>query len=77
MKTITYILLIPVDNNDRKQAEHIENTIFKNNSELTEVIENKFEDTYYYSLSDFVDACNDQEINLENYWLSYIHILVS
>ena len=62
-----------------------ENNEFKNHEELASKISEMLkisivellENNYTYigiGLSEFMDMCNDQEIELENYWVSYIKI---
>ena len=68
------IVLIPVGEHDRrKDAEGIENTTF-NPTTFNEYC-NKMGDVLTYSLTDFMDACNNQEIELEGYWLSYVNVV--
>ena len=68
------IVLFPVTNSDRRaDAEHVENTTF-NPTTFNEYC-NKMGDVLTYSLTDFMDACNNQEIELEGYWLSYVNVV--
>jgi hypothetical protein len=65
------VLLYPVDNYDRrKDAEFIENNLYS--IHLLETLVPT--DVEVYTLSDFMDGCNNQEINLELYWVSYIRL---
>lgn len=66
------ILLYPVLKYDRKtDAEWMENSAYTND-ELEFVIP---DDVLIYSLSDFMDACNDAiGGDLSDYWLSYIRV---
>jgi hypothetical protein len=64
------VLLYPVDDYDREQAEDMENKAYTM-EELKRVLP---EDVISYSLADFMNECNDQEIELEGYWLSYIRV---
>ena len=68
------IILLPVDNYDRRtDAEAVEDTTFERLGEIGD----KFPDAqvmFFISISDFMDACNDQEINLEQYWLTYVNV---
>jgi len=65
------VILIPVtdDFDGRKFAEEIEN------QEITlHLLKEK--DCMVFSLSDFMDLCNDQEITgLDFYWISYAKII--
>ena len=64
------VLLYPVDDYDREQAEDMENKAYTM-EELKRVLP---EDVISYELADFMNECNDQEIELEGYWLSYIRV---
>jgi hypothetical protein len=64
------VVLIPVtdDFDGRELAEEMENqkqTLYW----LEEV--NKF---LVFTLSEFMDLCNDQELNLEDWWISYVQV---
>ena len=73
----THIVLIRAGNIEfsRKFCEHIENTTYDDlNSFLNSV--GCSSDISVYSLSEFMDLVNDQELdNLEGYFLTYITIL--
>ena len=73
------VIVISVDySNARKVAESIENMHFDSFVELRSELHKKlkFDDTIeepmIYDLTDFMDLCNNQEINLELYMISYI-----
>ena len=67
------VLLYLVDEHDRrKDAEHIENNLYS--IHLLETVIPI--DVEVYTLSDFMDGCNNQEINLELYWVSYIRLKI-
>lgn len=67
----TRILLIPIERHDRRGfAERVENNLY-DIKELETAIPN---DVDIVALHDFMDLCNDQMIDLENYWISYIRI---
>ena len=76
----TYIVLADVNSFDRRNfAEDIEDKTFNTFDEFKNFIGDEREingcyNLLYYNLSDFMDMCNDQEINLENYWVTYINI---
>ena len=71
MNTEIRILLIPIDRHDRRGlAERIENNLYDIH-ELETAIPN---DVDIVALHDFMDLCNDQVIDLEKYWISYIRI---
>jgi hypothetical protein len=67
------ILLLPVDQYDRTDdAEHI---IGMNFSSMLD-IGDRFRDAWLFSnFDEFLNACNDQEINLELYWITYVNII--
>ena len=66
------IVLIPVAEYGRKQlAEAYENAVFENHVEAQKVFG---ADATIYELTTFMQACNDQEINLEVHWMTYITI---
>ena len=66
------VLLYPIGNHDRRtDAEHIENNGYTL-VELETVLPN---DVQVYTLSQFMDLCNDEEFNPDSYWVSYIRIL--
>ena len=87
MKTI--IVLIPVDfTNSRKVSELIQNETYTAKKQLeccdlliTQLnkelgITGEVKDKplpLMYDLNDFMDECNDQEINMENYFMSYVN----
>ena len=64
-------MLLPVDQYERNDVEYLENTNF---SSLLD-IGDKFRDAWIFiNLNEFMTACNDQEINLELYWITYINV---
>jgi hypothetical protein len=63
------ILLYPIDKYDRRtEAEFVENNVY-NIHQLETAIPN---DVDIVTLSDFMDLCNNQMLDLEQYWVSYI-----
>lgn len=63
------ILLFPIDKYDRRsEVEFIENNVYDLH-QLETAIPN---DVDVVTLSDFMDLCNSQMIDLEQYWVSYI-----
>lgn len=48
-------------------GEYIED--FDNHHDINQVPPDKYE---VYELLDFMDLCNDQEINLENYFITFV-----
>ena len=66
------IVLLPVDEYDRRStAEAYENAVFKTYKVARKIFG---ENAGICDLTTFMDACNDQELNLELYWLTYITI---
>ena len=77
----TCIVLIPVSySNARKVCNSIENQKFDGVDVAREVIKKKLDDDYkghvhIFLLTNFMEEVNDQNLdNLENYFISYIHI---
>lgn len=74
------IVLISVDqfDNGRKIAERIEDESFKDYDSLLKTLRKTeggdFGFSYVFNLSEFMDACNNQEIDLEAYWVSYVNL---
>lgn len=63
------ILLFPIDKYDRRSdAEFIENNVYDLHQLETAIPK----DVDIVTLSDFMDLCNSQMIDLEHYWISYI-----
>ncbi len=69
MKTEIRILLFPVNDYDRKDDVEVIKNVTWTIAELEQLSDKVLD----YSLSDFADACNNQEIDLENYWATYIN----
>ena len=82
----TVMVAIPVDpyHNARKVCELIQNQRYQSMSELREQLnkeldvdnESDVEQPVFYSLNDFMDECNDQFLYIENYFISYVQIVV-
>ena len=64
------VLLYPINTGDyeRHDAENIEGSIYT----IEEIEMVLPDDVEYYTLSEFMDKCNNEEIELDNYWVSYI-----
>lgn len=81
----TFVILIAVKyNNSRKVCENIENSKyeFSDKPNLTVVRDKILKEVddeeltnhlSVYPITDFMDDCNDQMINLENYFISYVY----
>lgn len=76
----TYIVLLAVDIFDRRQhAELIENETFKDLNSVYRLLSKdrddiSRDDVLFYRLTDFMDACNDQMLELELWWVTYVNI---
>jgi hypothetical protein len=63
------IVMLPIDKFDRRRdAEHLEN----NTLNKVQVQEWRDKGAAVLQLTEFMDLCNDQEIDLGGYWISYI-----
>ncbi len=73
----TVVILISVDDftDGRKIAENIENMLFNTPDDILRRVREK-EDGFVaiYPITDFMDACNNQEIELEGVWISYAQV---
>jgi len=68
----TIIILIPLNNDDRVNGRGVAESI-EHNTTLETIQKEHGEDIEGYSLSDFMDLCNNQEFNPDSYWVSYIN----
>ena len=68
MEFETFVILLPISIFDREKAENIENTTLTN-LYSADFMEDGGE---AYRLREFMDACNDQEIDLSKYWVTYV-----
>jgi len=63
------IVMLPIDKFDRRRdAEHLEN----NTLNEIQVQEWRDKGAAVLQLTEFMDLCNDMEIELGGYWISYI-----
>jgi len=71
-----FIVVADVTDVYRNDIEGIENSVYEDLEQFKATFEKYHEDADYgiYNLSDFQDACNDEEINLNNSWITYITI---
>jgi len=81
-----YIVLLSIEKFDRRRtAERIEGNTFLSFDELIETIKpTKYVDIdtvlleegdfCYYELTDFMDLCNNEEFDIDNYWISYVFV---
>lgn len=77
----TYIILLAIDTFDRrKNAERIENEKFDSIKMLYELLQKDIDDeitdkdVLIFELTDFMDACNNEELELSLWWVTYVNI---
>lgn len=70
----TYILTLNLENGERKDLECIEGNVYASYEELREKVGSLAKEINIYPLTDFMDACNDQEIALDEIWVGYVHV---
>lgn len=77
MKNNTYIILLPIQNgNCRTQLEFFENETFKSDQQAINYISNiGCKNFLTFPISSFMDFCNNEEFNPNEFWLGYINIL--
>ena len=68
----THIVLFNVEITQRRMAENIEGMSFNCFGDIVDAI--KSENFTIWPITDFMDACNNQEIDLENFWISYVNL---
>jgi hypothetical protein len=65
------IVMMPIDKFDRRRnAEHLEN----NTLNQVQVEDLRERGAAVLALTEFMDLCNDQQIDLGEYWISYITV---
>jgi len=78
MSEITYVVLVPVVSpldeslDGRKLAESIENNVFDSLDAIQDDL--LYDEAIILNLSDFMDYCNNRELILDNYWVSYVRV---
>lgn len=70
----TYILTLNLENGERKDLECIEGNVYASYEELREKVGSLAKEINIYPLTDFMDACNDQEIALDEIFVGYVHV---
>ena len=81
----TMIITVHVDSftDGRKLTERIENEMFHSNDELGDRIKEELGDeakNWYsdniivWELTDFMDACNNGELSLNDIWIGYVQL---
>jgi hypothetical protein len=75
------VVLISVSDfvNGRKIANEIQDQNFAGPNSLREFVKSQEKDAkngmvQIYSLDSFMEASNDQDINLEEFWVSYVNL---
>lgn len=75
----TYMVLFPVNSFDRhEQPERFEAQTYNDLEAFKGALKDDlghstFGDLRVYRLTDFMEMCNDEEINLCDFWVSYIY----
>ena len=65
------IVMLPIDKFDRRRdAEHLENNVLTNDG----INEWQDKGAAVLALTEFMDLCNDQQLDLGEYWISYIQV---
>lgn len=70
----TYILALNIANGEREDLERIEGNVYTSYEELREKVGSLAKEINIYPLTDFMDACNNQEIALDEIWVGYVHV---
>lgn len=76
----TYIVLLAVDVFDRHDhADRIEKMTFTDSAAMKEFLKEGIDaditgDVLWYDLSDFMEECNDQLVELDLWWVTYVNI---
>jgi hypothetical protein len=83
------VVLIPVDrySNGRKVANLIQGERLPSIADVKKIVESNgvgrdegngdaFDDLeiLVYEMNNFMEDCNEQQINLEHFWVSYVHV---
>lgn len=66
------VVLGQVDSVDRRDLENFENELFYDKNNFLETT--KLKDVKFFTLSDFMDNMNDDEINSSKCWFGYIRL---
>jgi len=89
MEKAVRVVLIPVDrySNGKKIADLIQGEMFSSSADARKFAESKgvgrdegngdaFDhlEIAVYGMAEFMDDCNEQQINLEHFWVSYIYL---
>jgi hypothetical protein len=75
MNVVVVLISVSDFTDGRKIAEHIENTLFNTCDDIRRTVkENENGLVAIYPITDFMDACNNEEINLGEFWVSYAQV---
>jgi hypothetical protein len=75
MNVVVVLISVSDFTDGRKIAEHIENTLFNTPDDILRTVkENENGLVSIYPITDFMDACNNQEIELDGVWISYAQV---
>ena len=66
------VVLGQVDSVCRRDLENFENVLFYNKNNFLETT--KFKDIKFFTLSDFMDIINNDEIKSTEHWFGYIRL---
>tara|TARA_R110000868_G_scaffold410452_1_gene698518 strand:- start:599 stop:835 length:237 start_codon:yes stop_codon:yes gene_type:complete len=71
------ILLFDTNYFERMEVENIENKTYNSEQfiEIIDMAKEKETTIGVYSLTDFMDLCNNQEVYLDGYWISYVNYI--
>lgn len=67
----TKIIITKVDAWDRADLENVEARNYMDQDVKKIILD--IDNTQVFDMSDFMDACNNEEIDLNNYWLTYVY----
>lgn len=75
MNVVVVLISVSDFTNGRKIAENIENTLFNTCDDIRRTVkENENGLVEIYPITDFMDSCNNEEINLGEFWVSYAQV---
>lgn len=70
---ITMIVLLPVDDNDKEITKQIEGKTFEDMDDYNKQYKNVTKNDYVFPVDTFACKANDQEVDLEHWWLTYVY----
>ena len=63
------IITLPINEFDRRESENIENSVNLNQEEVYNLTKRG---ANFFTIDEFTESCNDEVINLDDMWLSYV-----